>query len=278
MLIVSERVAIPEDELVMRFVRSPGPGGQNVNKVATAVELRYDIKQSRALPEPVRERLLSRRDRRITAEGVLVLSAHRHRTQERNRDDARTRLCRARAVGVASAQAARRDQAHAGEQGTPARRQATPRQDQAHAQGRLGPRMNAATASPVASVPELPPRAPRTNHPIARRLARLALRLFGWRVVGEWANEPRMVLLAAPHSSGWDAVWGLLAKVAMGVRIQFMAKKELFWWPLGPLLRSFGALPTDRSAAHGVWARWSTSSSVTSSCGACSRPRARGAW
>ena len=112
--------------------------------------------------------------------------------------------------------------------------------------------MNAATASPVASVPELPARAPRTNHPIARRLARLALRLFGWRVVGEWANEPRMVLLAAPHSSGWDAVWGLLAKVAMGVRIQFMAKKELFWWPLGPLLRSFGALPTDRSAAHGV--------------------------
>ena len=92
MLIVSERVAIPEDELVMRFVRSPGPGGQNVNKVATAVELRYDIKQSRALPEPVRERLLSRRDRRITADGVLVLSAHRHRTQERNRDDARTRL------------------------------------------------------------------------------------------------------------------------------------------------------------------------------------------
>ena len=93
MLIVSDHVAIPEDELVMRFVRSPGPGGQNVNKVATAVELRFDIKQSRVLPEPVRERLLSRRDRRITADGVLVLSAHRHRTQERNRDDARTRLC-----------------------------------------------------------------------------------------------------------------------------------------------------------------------------------------
>ena len=92
MLIVSERVHIPEDEIGLRFVRAPGPGGQNVNKVATAVELRYDIKGSRALPEPVRERLLARRDRRITAEGVLVLSAHRHRTQERNRDDARTRL------------------------------------------------------------------------------------------------------------------------------------------------------------------------------------------
>ena len=91
-LTVSDEVAIPEAELVMRFVRAPGPGGQNVNKVATAVELRYDIKGSRALPEPVRERLLARRDRRITADGVLVLSAHRHRTQERNREDARERL------------------------------------------------------------------------------------------------------------------------------------------------------------------------------------------
>jgi len=105
-------------------------------------------------------------------------------------------------------------------------------------------------SSPV--VPELPPLAPRTRHPVARRVARAALRAFGWRVVGEWANESRLVLLAAPHSSGWDAVWGLLAKVAMGVRIEFMAKKELFWWPLGPILRGFGAIPTDRSASHGV--------------------------
>jgi ribosome-associated protein len=92
MLEVSAALRIPDSELTESFVRASGPGGQNVNKVASAVELRFDVAHSPSLPEPLRSRLLARRDRRLTGDGVLVIQANRFRDQAKNREDARDRL------------------------------------------------------------------------------------------------------------------------------------------------------------------------------------------
>lgn len=93
---------------------------------------------------------------------------------------------------------------------------------------------------------------PRTGNAFTRSLGRTVLRLGGWTMAGDFPDERKLVILAAPHSSAWDAVWGLAAKVAMGIRIVVIGKQELFRWPLGWLLRKFGAVPVDRAKAHGV--------------------------
>jgi ribosome-associated protein len=92
MIRVTSAISIDENELEERFIRASGPGGQNVNKLSTAVQLRFDVRRSPSLPDDVRTRLERLAGRRLTREGVLVIIAQRHRTQERNRQDALDRL------------------------------------------------------------------------------------------------------------------------------------------------------------------------------------------
>lgn len=92
MIEVTPHIAIDENELSFSFVHASGPGGQNVNKVATAVQLRFDVRRSRSLPEPVRQRLAALAGSRLTAEGELLIDARRSRSQAQNRQDAVDRL------------------------------------------------------------------------------------------------------------------------------------------------------------------------------------------
>ena len=92
MIRITETIAIDEREIEESFIRASGPGGQNVNKLSTAVQLRFDVRRSPSLTGPVRARLARLAGKRLTKEGVLVITAQRHRTQERNRDDALERL------------------------------------------------------------------------------------------------------------------------------------------------------------------------------------------
>ena len=92
MIQVTPDIVIQETEIHEDFLRATGPGGQNVNKVASAVQLRFDVARSPALPEDVRQRLMALAGNRLTTTGVLIIEARRHRTQAQNREDALERL------------------------------------------------------------------------------------------------------------------------------------------------------------------------------------------
>jgi 1-acyl-sn-glycerol-3-phosphate acyltransferase len=107
-----------------------------------------------------------------------------------------------------------------------------------------------ATEPRVAAVP---PQAPRSGgNAFSRAFGRAVLALGGWKLVGEWPDLRKVVVIVAPHSSAWDAIWGLAAKVAMGLGIVFIGKKEAFWGPIGWILRRVGGMPVDRGAPGGV--------------------------
>jgi 1-acyl-sn-glycerol-3-phosphate acyltransferase len=95
----------------------------------------------------------------------------------------------------------------------------------------------------------LPPKAPRARPRLSRWLGIAWLRIGGWRMVGTFPDVAKAVVIVAPHSSNMDGFHGLAMRQAIGLDVHFLAKRQLFWWPLGAMLRSFGAIPIERGAA-----------------------------
>jgi 1-acyl-sn-glycerol-3-phosphate acyltransferase len=102
------------------------------------------------------------------------------------------------------------------------------------------------------TLPEVGDAVPRTHGPLAVALGRLMMRLRGWGFEGAVPNEPRMILIVAPHTSNWDFLTGLWAKFALRLKARFLGKHTLFWWPMGIFLRWLGGIPIDRSKAAGI--------------------------
>ncbi len=106
--------------------------------------------------------------------------------------------------------------------------------------------------SAATTLPALPPSMPQFRRSSWRRLCAWLLSASGWRLVGALPDRPKLVLIAAPHSSWWDGVWGLLCRSALGADISFIAKREIFVGPLGWALRRVGGIPIERDTANGV--------------------------
>lgn len=104
----------------------------------------------------------------------------------------------------------------------------------------------------MVAVPAVGPSVPRSGNPITRGLARLALRLIGWRIEGEFPDLPKLMIIVAPHTSNWDFVVGVLVKAALGVRASFLGKDTLFRGPLGLFMRWLGGIPVYRHAPRNV--------------------------
>ena len=100
--------------------------------------------------------------------------------------------------------------------------------------------------------PAVPPNMPQLAPSHAAPLCRWLFAHCGWRVVGEFPNVPKLVVIAAPHSSNWDVIWGLLVKIGLRLNVRFIGKREAFFWPLGPILRGFGGIAIDRKHAQNV--------------------------
>ena len=133
MIRINAAIAIDEREIEESFLRSPGPGGQNVNKLETAVQLRFDVRHSPSLPEPVRRRLELLAGQRLTKEGVLILTARSHRTRERNRAEALEKLVGADPEGRGGPAPAPADAADQGLEGAPPADEGAPLAQQAAA-------------------------------------------------------------------------------------------------------------------------------------------------
>jgi 1-acyl-sn-glycerol-3-phosphate acyltransferase len=104
----------------------------------------------------------------------------------------------------------------------------------------------------AARLPTLGPRIPRTGGPISSALGHIALRLLGWRVDGQIPDVPKMVIIVAPHSSNWDFIIGIAAKLGMRLHVRYLGKDTLFRFPLGIVMRRLGGIPVDRSASNDV--------------------------